>query len=166
MSANAAAWLLQNPNSANAAIWPKISFAVTSSTPWASAPRTNGARSVSMSSLERARLIARRSLSASAAVNPATAIETRRICSWNRITPSVSLRIGSRSGCAYGTGSRPCRRWMYGLTMFPCSGPGRMIATSTTMSAKFRGRTRGSAWACARLSTWNRPIVSTSQMRS
>ena len=100
VSANAAAWLLQNPNSANAAIWRKISFAVASSTPLARAPSTNGARSRSMSALERARLIARRSMSAADGENPAAAMATRRICSWKRMTPSVSSRIDSSSGWA------------------------------------------------------------------
>ena len=32
------------------------------------------------------------------------------------------------------TGSRPARRFRYGCTIWPTIGPGRMIATSTTMS--------------------------------
>ena len=43
---------------------------------------------------------------------------------------------------------------------WPMSGPGRMIATSTTRSSRLCGRLFGSVCICARLSTWNTPTVS------
>jgi urea transport system ATP-binding protein len=63
-----------------------------------------------------------------------TTIAIRRSCSWNSGTPSVRLSTGSSSGCGYVTASVPRRRARYGCTIRPTIGPGRMIATSTTMS--------------------------------
>ena len=77
---------------------------------------------------------ARRSSSASPPENPAATIAIRSNCSWKSGTPSVRARIGSSDGCGYVTGSAPCRRFRYGCTICPTIGPGRMIATSTTMS--------------------------------
>jgi hypothetical protein len=44
--------------------------------------------------------------------------------------------------------------------MPPWIGPGRTIATSTVRSYMVRGRSRGSMFIWARLSTWNTPMAS------
>ena len=44
--------------------------------------------------------------------------------------------------------------------MPPWIGPGRTMATWTMMSSKRVGLRRGNICACARLSTWNAPMVS------
>ena len=48
---------------------------------------------------ERLALMAWRSSSASAGLNPATSMAISISCSWKRGTPSVRSRIGSSSGC-------------------------------------------------------------------
>jgi hypothetical protein len=50
--------------------------------------------------------------------------------------------------------------------MPPWIGPGRTIATSITRSSYVRGFRRGSIDICARLSIWNTPTVSASQIMS
>ena len=87
-----------------------------------------------MRSTERLNPIARRSSSASPPVKPAATIAILRICSWKSGTPSVRFRMGSRQGSGYSTSALPCRRSKKGRTMPPTIGPGRMIATWTTMS--------------------------------
>ena len=102
--------------------------------PRAAMPLRRRASIESIRSTERLKPIARRSSSASPPVKPAATIAILRICSWKRGTPSVRFKIGSRHGSAYSTGARPCRRSKKGRTMPPTMGPGRMIATCTTMS--------------------------------
>src|SRR5665647_2342290 len=55
---------------------------------------------------------------------------------------------------------------MYGCTEPAWMGPGRISATSITMSEKQRGRSRGRVAICARDSTWNTPTVSAAHSRS
>ena len=50
--------------------------------------------------------------------------------------------------------------------MSPWIGPGRTTATSIVEVVEFRGFRRGSIDICARLSIWNTPIVSASQIMS
>ncbi|MNW55837.1 hypothetical protein D3C74_335250 [compost metagenome] len=87
-----------------------------------------------MRSTDRLDPIARRSWSASAALKLATSIAICMSCSWNRGTPSVLASDFSSNGCRYVTSSRPRARLMYGCTEPPWMGPGRMSATSITMS--------------------------------
>ena len=77
---------------------------------------------------------ARRNSSASPPLKPAAIMAMRSSCSWNSGTPSVRSSTGSSEGCGYTTFCRPCRRSRNGFTIWPTIGPGRMIATCTTMS--------------------------------
>ena len=61
-------------------------------------PSTNWAWSFSISPFERQVPIARRNPSEPAGVKPATSIAIFITCSWYRITPRVSRRIGARLG--------------------------------------------------------------------
>ena len=64
----------------------------------------------------------------------AAVMAMRMSCSWKSGTPSVRFNTGQSDGCGTEGFSRPARRSRYGLTICPTIGPGRMIATSTTMS--------------------------------
>ncbi len=97
-------------------------------------PRRSFSSIAVIRSCERLKPIARRSSSASPPVKPAATIAIRRSCSWKSGTPSVRFRMGSRHGCGYSTGARPRLRSKKGWTIPPTIGPGRMIATCTTMS--------------------------------
>ena len=77
---------------------------------------------------------ARRSSSASSPLNPAVRIAMRSSCSWNSGTPRVFFNTGRRSWCGYVIFSFFCLRRMYGCIILPTIGPGRMMATCTTMS--------------------------------
>ena len=61
-------------------------------------PSTNWTWSFSISPFERHVPIARRNPSEPAGVKPATSIAIFITCSWYRITPRVSCRIGARLG--------------------------------------------------------------------
>ena len=102
--------------------------------PFFSIPERRRVSIAPIRSSERLKPIARRSSSASPPVKPAATIAIFRSCSWKSGTPSVRFRIGSSDGCGYTTGALPCRRSKNGWTMPPTIGPGRMIATCTTMS--------------------------------
>ncbi len=54
--------------------------------------------------------MARRSSSASAALNPPSAMEMAMACSWKMGIPYVRFRIGSSRGSGYSTSSSPSRR--------------------------------------------------------
>ena len=115
--------------------------------------------------LERLRLIARRSPSASPALKPASAIATLSTCSWKTIAPNVSPSGSSSSGWSYvgvnvGSSRRSSRAPTYGCTAPPRSAPGRTSATCTVRSSRFSGRVRRRICICARLSIWNVPTVS------
>lgn len=87
-----------------------------------------------MRSGARLALIACRSASDSAGVNPAQSTASCIICSWNSGTPMVRDRAFRMSGCGMSGGSCPLRRRRYGWTDPPWIGPGRISATSTTRS--------------------------------
>ena len=97
-------------------------------------PAISRPRIASIRSVDRFEPIARRSWSASAGVKSATSMAICMSCSWNSGTPLVLASDFSSSGCRYVTGWRPCARSMYGCTEPPWMGPGRMSATSMTMS--------------------------------
>ena len=96
--------------------------------------------------------IVRRSSSACAAEYPPSFMAIAIACSWKIGMPCVRLRIGSRAGCGYVTGSCPRRRAVYGCTNFAWIGPGRISATCTTMSYSRSGFVCRIEAICARLS--------------
>ena len=99
----AAACDLGKPNSEKPTILSNTSFAVSSGTPFSTAPSRNRSQWPSSAERLRLRLIARRSDSASPVVKPASAIATSSTWSWNTTTPSVSASTSRSSGWSYGT---------------------------------------------------------------
>ena len=81
------------------------------------------------------RPITRRILSALPYVYPHKDCAICIICSWYRITPSVSFSIGSSLGCKYVTFSRPCLLASKVLSIPASSTPGLPIATVSIRSS-------------------------------
>ena len=111
-----------------------MSLATSPGIPRAAIPVSIASRSSSIRSGPRLELIAWRSRSASAGLNPAQSIASCIICSWNSGIPSVLPRARRIDGCGSVGSSSPLRRRMYGCTEPPWIGPGRISATSTTRS--------------------------------
>ena len=97
--------------------------------PWYSRSRMRPIRS-----MDRFALIARRSSSDSAGVNPAMSMAICMSCSWNSGTPRVRDSVARSRSCGGSGSSRLLARRMYGCTEPPWIGPGRISATSTTRS--------------------------------
>ena len=111
-----------------------MSSATSSGIPRAAIPASSRPRSSSIRSGPRLELIAWRSRSASAGLNPAQSTASCIICSWNSGTPRVLPRARRMDSCGRYGGSSPRRRRMYGCTEPPWIGPGLISATSTTRS--------------------------------
>ena len=77
--------------------------------------------------------------SATASVTPVNFEIIFITCSWNTTTPSVSLRISSRSSWIFGIGDNPWRTPKNGEIMSLFTGPGRNNEISITRSVKLFG---------------------------
>ena len=110
--------------------------------------------------------MARRSAFASSGVNFAASMAMRIACSWNSGTPSVwpstAFQLVGRpcSGAGEGkcTRSRPCAAAQIGMHHVALDRARAHDRDFDDQIVEFCGRSRGSMFICARLSTWNTPI--------